>query len=95
MESNGITLDFSTNAVVVDGKTSRPPKKIFKIIHFMMENPNRIISRTELLKNCWEDGVIVGDRTIDVHICKIRKYLKDPSRLALRKGYGYIWEENN
>lgn len=94
MESNGIKLDLDTYAITANGKTIHPAKKIFKIIHFMMDNPNRIITRNELFKECWEQDVVVGERTVDVHICKIRKYMKDPSHLYIRKGYGYIWKEN-
>jgi len=67
------------------------PKKEFKIVVYLMKNKGRVISRYEMLKNVWEDGVIVGDRTIDVHICKIkRKFPGIP--IKLRKCYGYLWQ---
>lgn len=67
------------------------PRKEFKLVKLLMKNKGRVISRAEMLKNVWEQGVIVGDRTIDVHICKIkRKFPGIP--IKLRKCYGYLWE---
>lgn len=67
------------------------PRKEFKMVKFLITNKGRVISRHEMLKNVWEDGVIVGDRTIDVHICKIKhKFPGIP--IKLRKCYGYLWQ---
>jgi len=62
------------------------------MIYYLLSNPNRCISRKEFLKNCWEDGIIVGERTIDVHICKIKKVLKDKIKIQTHKCYGYRWK---
>lgn len=67
------------------------PRKEFEIVKFLMRNKGRVMRKHEILKNVWEDGVIVGDRTIDVHICKIkRKFSNIP--IKTRKCYGYLWE---
>lgn len=94
IESNGVKLDDSTNSVTVDNKTTVFPKKEFKILQYLIINSNRIVNRNELLKNIWGTDVIVLDRTIDVHIRKIRSKINRDAHLITRKCYGYMWVEN-
>lgn len=87
--NSGIEINRERHEVIIDSKPYILPKKVFKMINYFVENPNKCISRYELLKNCWEDGVIVGDRTIDVHICKIKKLTKNKLNIVTQKGVGY------
>jgi two-component system alkaline phosphatase synthesis response regulator PhoP len=69
------------------------PRKVFKVAYFLAKNCNRCVTRHALIKNCWETGVIVTDRTIDVHICKIKNALNDRKIIKTVKCRGYMWVE--
>jgi two-component system alkaline phosphatase synthesis response regulator PhoP len=56
-----------------------------------MQNPNVYLTREDIIKNCWERDVIVGQRTIDVHIHRIKAILKNTSNLQTKKRIGYGW----
>ena len=58
----------------------------------MMTNKHRFITRQEILEKVWPSDVVVGDRTIDVHMCKIRKRLNLTNLLINIKGVGLIWK---
>lgn len=90
--ADGIILKPREYEVLVDDKRHIFPKKEFKVLHYLISNPNKCITRRSILKNCWEDGVIVCDRTIDVHICKIKKKLKGKINIYTQKGVGYKWK---
>jgi DNA-binding response OmpR family regulator len=89
MEMNGILLFPSTHEVHIDEKKYILPKKQFKILRYLMMNQNKCISRDKILLNCWEEGVVVGIRTIDVHICKIKKIFNKKIKIYNQKGVGF------
>jgi two-component system alkaline phosphatase synthesis response regulator PhoP len=89
---DGLVLNPSNHEVIIDNKKHYFPKKEFKLLHYLIKNPNKCITRHSILKNCWEDGVVVGDRTIDVHICKIKRKLKGKIHIQTQKGVGYKWK---
>jgi len=66
-------------------------KKEFDLLSFLANVPNRVFSRDQIFTAVWGDDVIVGDRTIDVHIRKIREKL-DVDYLKTVKGVGYKFE---
>ena len=84
----------SKHEVISGNKRYILPKKQFNILKYLMINQNKCISREILLKNCWEEGVIVDSRTIDVHICKIKKILNPKLKIHSQKGVGYKLESN-
>ena len=92
IEEDGIKLIPSNYEVIVDNKKCILPRKEFKLLHLLMMNPGKCITREAILRNCWEHGVIVGDRTIDVHICKIKRKLKGKLNICTQKGVGYKWK---
>jgi len=64
----------------------------FKLLHFMASRPGRIFSRGQLLDRVWGNGALVGDRTVDVHVSKIREALGDAGshvRIETVRGEGY------
>jgi two-component system, OmpR family, alkaline phosphatase synthesis response regulator PhoP len=65
------------------------PKKEFKILYFLAHNNNKIFSREQILANIWDEKNTVFDRTIDVHIRKIRAKLGD-TIIKTVKGVGYV-----
>ena len=67
------------------------PKKEFLLLKLLAEKPGKVFHRDEILRTIWGDDVVVGDRTIDVHIRKLReKLLFCP--IVTVKGVGYKFE---
>ena len=74
----------------VDGKEITLPRKEFELLAFFMSQPNKIFTREILLSSIWEDDVYVVDRTIDVHINRIRSKLSNYKNwIETVKGVGY------
>jgi two-component system alkaline phosphatase synthesis response regulator PhoP len=66
------------------------PRKVTELTYYLITNPGRIVKRDEILSQVWGDDVIVSDRTIDVHIRKIRQALNFDCIKTI-KGVGYQW----
>ncbi len=85
-----LTIDRERYIVLVDGEETIFPKKEFEVLYYLANNPGRVFSREALLKDVWGNDVYVVDRTIDVHIRKIREKLGQYSDLIETvKGVGY------
>jgi two-component system, OmpR family, alkaline phosphatase synthesis response regulator PhoP len=67
------------------------PRKEFELLSLLVSKPNKVLTREEILSLIWGDDVIVGDRTIDVHIRKIREKL-GTNTIKTIKGVGYKFE---
>jgi len=88
LEYDDFTVDLNSYNILYAGKKVHVPKKELQIVYHLVKNAGRLISREELLRDVWGTSVIVGPRTIDVHIRKIRR--KFPTlRLKTVKGLGY------
>jgi two-component system alkaline phosphatase synthesis response regulator PhoP len=94
MEINGMIIYPSSYEISINGDRQFIPKKEFLVLNYLINNPDRCVSRKELIKNCWEDDVIIGERTVDVHICKIKKRIKNRIKIYVHKGVGYRWKIN-
>src|SRR5699024_3068453 len=70
-----LSLDPSTHRVHTNGKNLRLGPTEFRLLHFFMVHPERVFSRTQLLDNIWGDHVFIEERTVDVHIRRLRKAL--------------------
>lgn len=68
-------------------------KKEFELLHLLASKPNKVYTREQILKAIWEDSVIVTNRTIDVHIRKLREKIGE-NYVATVKGVGYKFELN-
>jgi two-component system, OmpR family, alkaline phosphatase synthesis response regulator PhoP len=77
--------------VVVNGKDVVLAKKEFELLYLLASKPGRVFLRDEILTKVWGANVIVGDRTIDVHIRKVRQKL-DMDCITTVKGVGYKFE---
>ncbi len=77
--------------IKVDGSTVDLTKKEFEILLYLAKRPGRVISRNTLLDNVWGDDVVIVDRTIDVHIRKIREKLGNETGKSIEtiRGVGY------
>jgi len=74
--------------VTVDHKDVTLAKKEFELLYLLASKPGRVFLRNEILSQVWGQEVIVGDRTIDVHIRKIRQKL-NLDCITTVKGVGY------
>ena len=85
-----LLIDADSYSVKVNGKPVDFTKKEFEILSYLAQRPGRVVTRETLLNEVWGEDVIVIDRTIDVHIRKIREKLEDfSSYIETIKGVGY------
>ena len=90
--SNGVTVNPEKCKVEYNGKSFSIPRKEFQLLQYLILNKNKVVRRENILKSIWGNDVIVIDRTIDVHIRKIRSILWYDC-IKTVKGVGYSWEE--
>lgn len=86
-----ITIDPVQFLVQYKGKDITLAKKEFELLYLLASKPGRVFLRNEILSQIWGNEVIVGDRTIDVHIRKIRQKL-DLDCITTVKGVGYKFD---
>ena len=67
------------------------PKKEFELLVLLMSKPGKVFKRDEIYNQVWGNELFVGDRTIDVHIRKLREKVGD-DRIRTVKGIGYTFE---
>jgi len=85
---DGVELDPERFIVNIEGEEVNLPKKEFNILRLLMSNPGRVYGRDEIYSKIWGPDVIVGSRTIDVHIRKLRERIGE-KRIKTVKGVGY------
>jgi two-component system, OmpR family, alkaline phosphatase synthesis response regulator PhoP len=83
-----IIIDHERYIVIVKGKELFLPKKEFELLNLLISKPEKVFTRDEIFHRVWGDNIIVGDRTIDVHIRKLREKLGD-EYIKTIKGVGY------
>jgi two-component system phosphate regulon response regulator PhoB len=92
VELEGLRLDPATRRVTAGAQRLELSPAEFRLLHFLMTHPGRVYSRTQLLDHVWGDHVFVEERTVDVHIRRLRKAL-EPSRhdrlIDTVRGAGY------
>jgi len=91
VEIDGLVIDPEKFIVGFEGKEISLAKKEFELLHLLASKPGRVFLRNEILSQVWGNDVIVGDRTIDVHIRKIRQKL-GVDCITTVKGVGYKFE---
>jgi len=92
-----IVLDPENTAVKINNKKIKIGGIEYKLLHFFMKNPDRLYTRAQLLDSVWGQTVFVEERTVDVHIMRLRKILKSYDAGELLKtvrGMGYRFGEN-
>ena len=94
IESMGFKINGSNYIVEHNGVKTKLPKKQFLLLRMLMFNKNKIMRRHQILNEVWGSDIIVGDRTIDVHIRKIRETLPG-NYLITKKTIGYGWFEKD
>ena len=96
LQSRGLTLDPSSHRVTVDDTVLQMGPTEFKLLRFLMGHPDRVYSRTQLLDNVWGANVYVEERTVDVHIRRLRKVLSPTGHenlIQTVRGSGYRFSE--
>jgi len=88
-----LVLDMESKKAFISGKKLMLTKKEFQILTLFLQKQGRVFSREELLKFVWPDDVFVTDRTVDVHITRLRKKIVPYDKnVVTRLGYGYCFE---
>ena len=90
--SENIIIDKERYVIIKENKEIVLPKKEFELLSLLASNPNKVFLRDEIFLEVWGDSIIVGDRTIDVHIRKIRQKLGNDI-IKTVKGVGYRFAE--
>lgn len=86
-----ITIDKERFVVVKNGKEITLPRKEFQLLDLLYSKPQKVFSREEIYSAVWGSSVIVGDRTIDVHIRKLRTKIGEEHIVTI-KGVGYKFQ---
>lgn len=90
-----IELDPASASVRVDGQRIDMGHAEFKLLKFFLAHPNRVFSRAQLLDSVWGTHVVIEERTVDVHVLRIRKALGAAQALLRTiRGEGYILSED-
>ena len=86
-----IIIDREKYVIIKSGKVYSIPRKEFELLSLLASKPNKVFSREEIFENVWGNDVVVGERTIDVHIRRIREKL-ELDCIKTIKGIGYKFE---
>ena len=92
IDIGGLRLDPSTHRVTGNGTPLDLGPTEFRLLHYLMSNPERVHSRSQVLDRVWGDRVFVEDRTVDVHIRRLRKALEASGHedmIQTVRGVGY------
>jgi len=92
IEVGGLRLDPTTHRVSGNGSALELGPTEFRLLHYLMSNPERVHSRSQVLDRVWGDRVFVEDRTVDVHIRRLRRALSESGHeemIQTVRGVGY------
>ncbi|MCL2561682.1 MAG: response regulator transcription factor [Rikenellaceae bacterium] len=90
-DDGSLKIDHERHIVIKDGEQIALPRKEFQLLALLASRPQKVFTRDEIYDKVWGDSVVVGDRTIDVHIRKLREKIGD-RHIATVKGVGYKFE---
>ena len=88
----GLLLDPISHRVTIDGKPADMGPTEYRLLHFFMTHPERVYTRSQLLDHVWGGNVYVEERTVDVHIKRLRAALKPAgcdAMIETVRGSGY------
>jgi len=86
-----MSIDFEQRLILIDSNEHVLPRKEFKILTLLSSKPGKVFTREEMYNQIWGSDICVSDRTLDVHIRKIREKLGD-NYIATVKGVGYKFQ---
>lgn len=91
---DGLEIDLEKKIVHVNEEAVELTHKEFNILVLLVQNPGKIYTRTDILDKAWSDNSIVLDRTVDVHITRLRKKIGEYGKYIIsRTGYGYSFSQ--
>lgn len=94
MKAGIVTLDPISCSVSLSGEKIDIGHAEFKLLKFFLAHPDRVFSRTQLLDKVWGDHVMIEERTVDVHVLRLRKVLKEAEYLIRTvRSVGYMLSE--
>lgn len=89
---SALTIDSERFMIIKDGQEIVLPRKEFNLLKLLYSKPQKVFSREEIFNRVWGSDVVVGDRTIDVHIRKLREKIGEGHIITI-KGVGYKYED--
>ncbi|MCF8278648.1 MAG: response regulator transcription factor [Flavobacteriales bacterium] len=89
---SGLKIDRNKYVIELGGKEITLPKKEFELLALLASKPGHVFTRDNILSSVWGAQVVVGDRTIDVHVRKLREKIGDKA-IKTVKGVGYKFEQ--
>ena len=85
-------IDLNAKQVNIAGKSIELTKTEFELLALFVQNPTKVFSRESILTQVWTEDVYVTDRTVDVHITRLRKKIEPYGKnIVTRSGYGYCF----
>jgi two-component system phosphate regulon response regulator PhoB len=94
MTAGAVNLDPVSCAVSIDGEKIDIGHAEFRLLKFFLAHPDRVFSRSQLLDKVWGDHVVIEERTVDVHVLRLRKALKNAEYLIKTvRSVGYMLSE--
>lgn len=93
LRHNDLIIDRERYLVIQSGKEIFLPRKEFELLALLVSKPEKVFTREEIFEKIWGNEVIVGDRTIDVHVRKIREKI-GLDNIRTIKGVGYKYEDS-
>lgn len=88
-----LTINRQNYSIAVKDSSWTLPKKEFDLLMFFVSNPNKVYTRDEILSSVWGKGIHVTERTVDVHVRKIREKIGE-DYIRTIKGVGYLFSRN-
>ncbi|MDA9881459.1 response regulator transcription factor [Crocinitomicaceae bacterium] len=92
LDSKELKIDREKYLIAYKGNEMLLPKKEFELLELLASKPGKVFNRDQILSLVWGDGAIVGERTIDVHVRKLREKLGN-NYIRTIKGVGYTFNE--
>jgi len=96
IEIAGVTLDYNEHRVSVGGKSLEVSPTEYRLLEFFLTHPGKVYSRSQLLDQVWGRSTFIEERTVDVHIRRLRKILADhglEDLVQTVRGFGYRFSE--
>ncbi len=88
-----LLLDRRTKSATLDGTKLQLTKLEFELLSLFLEHQGMLFDRDSLLRQCWPEGTVVSDRTVDVNIARLRKKIgRYGNFIKARQGYGYTFD---
>ncbi len=92
IEFQGIVMDAEAHEIIIEGEPINLSLTEFKLLKLFLQNPNKLLAREHILNHIWGRNTFVEDRTVDVHILRLRKALKKHNKdqcIQTVRGVGY------